>query len=585
MAPSSLDRVCPSCQLAVPAGASYCPSCGAATPTGIDRATGEVEATAPSTAPETEFRERLRKALGEAYELAGLVGRGGFAEVYRARDLKLKRDVAVKTIRYDLHASHVLTDRFQREAEAMAQLRHPNILPLYSVGEREGVAYFIMPLVRGESLRAVLEREGPLPTGEVRRIVCAVASALSEAHSAGMVHRDIKPDNILLEGDERRVLVMDFGIAKARDVADTMLTGTGMIVGTPHYMSPEQASGERELDSRSDIYSLGVVAFQMLTGVLPFDAASVQGIIVKHITEEAPPVTDRRRDCPEDMARAVARCLAKDPGERFGSAAEVADAFGAAQVGPLARGRRSAPALAARAGPALFSPTPDALRKHLGVYVVANAVLLALDLLPDRGLDFAPVVLALWAFPLLSQYARVWMAGHSWQAVVKRGGPPTDRHTTDGVALGGEGRASGGELGEHGEAVSEVRSERAVIVGLVARMPKAEREILREVVPAADGLLARARSLAQQLNRLDRAMDETDARRRRSGAQSLSPGDRELADQAARRRSEALEELGRCRAAINDLRVAMEQALVEGAISAKDAVERSLGAARERLRG
>jgi len=219
-----------------------------------------------TTPHEAAYRQRLAVALGDSCELGAMIGRGGFAEVYAARDTRLDREIAVKTLREDLGASAALVERFKREARAMAQLRHPNVIPIYSVGEGEGLAYFIMPLVRGETLRAHLDRRRRLPISEVRRILLEVADALEHAHKAGMVHRDIKPDNIMLEGEEHRALVMDLGIAKIAEQEAADLTGTGMIIGTPQYMSPEQASGERNVDPRTDLYSLGAVTFEMLTG-------------------------------------------------------------------------------------------------------------------------------------------------------------------------------------------------------------------------------------------------------------------------------------------------------------------------------
>jgi len=190
------------------------------------------------------FQRRVQKAVGAGFEVQRLLGAGGFAAVYAARDAKLKRDVAIKVLRPELLVSASILERFQREAETIAGLRHPNIIPIYQVGEGEGLAWFVMPLVQGETLRATLEREGRLTVEEARRILVEAAAGLAMAHEAGVVHRDIKPENIMLEGRERRVLLMDFGIARALGTsAEGGLTGTGMVVGTPLYMSPEQASG------------------------------------------------------------------------------------------------------------------------------------------------------------------------------------------------------------------------------------------------------------------------------------------------------------------------------------------------------
>ena len=315
-------RSCVSCQTPIPGGALYCPSCGAATPTEISQETGTVREVESPARHGAEHSERVQRALGAGFGLGRLLGRGGFAEVYEATDLRLGRRVAVKVLRGDLLVSEALAERFRREAEAVAKLRHPNIVTIHQVGEGEGLSYYIMPLIEGGSLRERLE-QGPMPIAEVRRILRETAGALATAHKAGLVHRDIKPDNIMLEGDEARVVVMDFGIAKALASGETGLTGTGMIVGTPHYMSPEQAMGSKDIDARSDIYSLGVVAYQMLSGRLPFEGDSAQEVLVQHITGKAAPVDTLRKDVPDDLLDAVERCLKKDAVDRYASAEEL----------------------------------------------------------------------------------------------------------------------------------------------------------------------------------------------------------------------------------------------------------------------
>ena len=321
---------CPKCATPLPADAVFCPRCGASTPTPIsgERAASTVRTPNPSGAEATSARRaELQRALGTAFQVKDLIGQGGFGEVWAATDVNLRRDVAVKVLRQDLVASPSMLERFRREAEAAAKLRHPNIVPIYQVGEAEGLVYFVMPLIKGESLRAVLERDGRLEVAEAVRILTEAASALHEAHEAGIVHRDIKPDNILLEGSQRRVLLMDFGIAKSLEAEDGGLTGTGMVIGTPQYMSPEQASGEKHIDARSDLYSLGVVAYQMLAGRLPFEADSAQGMIVAHITAAPDPIDKVRTGVPEELAAAVMRALAKKPGARWLTAAEFAEAI------------------------------------------------------------------------------------------------------------------------------------------------------------------------------------------------------------------------------------------------------------------
>jgi serine/threonine-protein kinase len=264
---------------------------------------------------------RLSEALGSAYTIEGEIGRGGMGVVYRARDERLKRRVAIKVLPPELAFQEDIRARFTREAETAARLSHPHIVPIHSVGEGNGLVYFIMGYVDGESLGARLKRRGQLPTEEARRIMKEVADALSAAHGLSVIHRDIKPDNILLEGTRGRVMVTDFGIAKAMSGGSgATLTSAGVAIGTPQYMSPEQAAGEKEIDGRSDLYSLGVVSYQMLTGDLPFKAPTVAGILMKQISEAAPMVSSKRPDVPEDLTLAVSRCLEKDPESRWPTA-------------------------------------------------------------------------------------------------------------------------------------------------------------------------------------------------------------------------------------------------------------------------
>ena len=264
---------------------------------------------------------RLAEALGDAYTIEGEIGRGGMGVVYRARDERLQRRVAIKVLPPELAFQKDIRQRFTREAQTAARLSHPHIVPIHTVGEGQGLVYFVMGYVDGESVGGRIKRRGRLPVEEVRRIMKETADALSAAHNLSIIHRDIKPDNILLEGTRGRVMVTDFGIAKALSSSSgATLTGVGVAIGTPSFMSPEQAAGEREIDGRSDVYSLGIVAYQMLTGELPFSAPTVAGILMKQITEPAPDIRDARSDVPEDLALAVARCLEKDPENRWPTA-------------------------------------------------------------------------------------------------------------------------------------------------------------------------------------------------------------------------------------------------------------------------
>jgi tRNA A-37 threonylcarbamoyl transferase component Bud32 len=289
-------------------------------------------------ADEADYRGRLQHALGGDYELRELIGRGGFGAVYAAWDRRLERELAVKALRHDLFPTRLVLERFQREAKAVAKLRHPNILPVYSVGEGEGLAFMIMPLIRGESLSMVLKSRGKLPPEEAIRIATEVARALDVAHRLGIIHRDVKPENILLDGDERHALLADFGIAKAME-SDDQITHTGMIVGSPQYMSPEHAAGERDLDARSDIYSLGAVTYEMLAGRRPYEAANFQQLIAQQYTTEPPQLARLVPELSPAVCDTVMRSLARERADRWTSAGEFATVL-------LAAGRpehRSAP--------------------------------------------------------------------------------------------------------------------------------------------------------------------------------------------------------------------------------------------------
>lgn len=310
--------------------ASFCYVCGTATPAGLNKHTGEVVATARHAGiGPADLLRKLQRALGPGYQLLERIGAGGFAEVYRARDLRLKRDLAVKVLRPDLGLSPELLQRFRREAETIATLRNAHIVPVYDIGEAEGLAFIIMPLISGESLRAALDRDGAMPAAEVRRILREAALGLSAAHEAGVIHRDIKPENIMLEGRQKRVLLMDFGIAKAMGLATdsdpgTTLTTTGIIIGTPQYMSPEQAAGDKSIDARSDQYSLAVVGYRMLAGELPFGGDSTRAVLYQQLVATPPPIQTRVAGVPSGLAYAITRAMKKEPAERFADMLEFA---------------------------------------------------------------------------------------------------------------------------------------------------------------------------------------------------------------------------------------------------------------------
>nr|MDP9178064.1 bifunctional serine/threonine-protein kinase/formylglycine-generating enzyme family protein [Gemmatimonadota bacterium] len=245
---------------------------------------------------------------------------GGFAVVYLVRDLSLRRQLAVKVLSPDLIQSQSVLERFRREAETVAQLSHPNIVPLHFVGQKDDLVYLVMQMIDGGTLANRLELDGQLSISECIRILCEIAGALAHAHKRGVIHRDIKPENVLLDAETGRALVTDFGIA--RTVEAGPLTSAGMVVGTAAYLSPEQATGEPS-DHRSDIYALGVLTYQMLTGRMPFTGATPAAILMKRFAGPPEPLENLRPDAPESLVNLVSSCLAIDPAERISNAADV----------------------------------------------------------------------------------------------------------------------------------------------------------------------------------------------------------------------------------------------------------------------
>ncbi|MHB0948607.1 MAG: serine/threonine-protein kinase [Gemmatimonadaceae bacterium] len=433
------------------------------------------DSAAPST-NDTELRAHVERALRAHYELDMEIGRGGMGIVYLAKDTRLKRRVAIKVLPPELAFRSEIRSRFLREAETAASLSHQHIVPIYGVDEVEGLVFFAMAYVDGDNLAKLLHEKGVLPIEDVRRITREVAEALAYAHSRGVVHRDIKPDNVLLDKETGRAMVTDFGIARAMtDGADSRLTATGMAIGTPTYMSPEQAAGEREIDGRSDLYSLGILAYQMLCGEPPFNATSTPAMLVKHISERPTPVEQRRVDVPEDLARAVMLLLEKDPAMRFPSAAALVAALDGGEMpvgregGPAASGleRRgelraaaSARTVSPRSPESLYSPRPEApvprssyaeptsaeltgyvptpdevrrweshpveqFRKKVAPYLFVNGVIVLFAIF--SGSDIITVTV-LWSIYIAYRYARLWSDGYDWRDVFRQ---PQDRELID----------------------------------------------------------------------------------------------------------------------------------------------------------
>src|SRR5262245_54277747 len=304
---------CRECGADLPGDARFCLSCGT------------------RVVPQSEergdpLRDTLEQAIGFQYRIERLLGRGGMGAVYLAHELALDRDVAIKVLPPEQASSLELRERFKREARTAARLTHPNIVPLHTFGEVAGLMYFVMGYVAGQSLAARLKEQGAFDAESARVLLALVCDALDYAHRQGVVHRDIKPDNILLEATSGAPLLTDFGIAKA-SLSDAQLTSTGQLMGTPHYMSPEQALGKSDVDPRSDLYSLGVVAYEMLSAQRPFQATTAMEAVTQRLTHEPRPLASIAGDVPGDIAYAIKRCLQREPDQRWPDARSLREAL------------------------------------------------------------------------------------------------------------------------------------------------------------------------------------------------------------------------------------------------------------------
>ena len=471
------------------------------------------------------LKDRVIVAIGTQYDIGDEIGRGSMGVVYRATDLRLRRTVAVKVLPPDLAFRPETRERFLREAEMAAQLSHPNIVPIYSVDEKDGIVFFVMAFIEGETLGDRLEREPKSPVELIRRVLRDVADALDYAHRRGVVHRDIKPDNILLDKHGARPVVTDFGIARAAE-GQSRLTVTGVAVGTPAYMSPEQAMGDRELDGRSDIYSLGVVAYRMIAGELPFRATSSASMMLKHMSERPMPLGGQRSDVSPALVAVVEHALAKRPEDRWKSAGEIRDAIdsgttatftppppvnvpvpiGAGNPQPVPRERKrgrkkredSLETFAAR-------PIDQRIR-----IARRDGFMAAAGITAYVGVSIFTWPFLWWTvFPVffmsastLGKIASLWSEGVPLRDIFR------SNKSARSAALPGSSDATPLApedvlAGPHGPAVRRAAEDRAHIQMIVKNLAKPDRELVPDVLPTVDALAERIASLAQMLHRLD----------------------------------------------------------------------------------
>jgi tetratricopeptide (TPR) repeat protein len=424
-----------------------------------------------------DLRRRLEEALGAQYAIQRELGGGGMSRVFLAEEKALGRKVVLKVLPPDMAAA-LSPDRFQREARLAAALQHPHIVPLLAAGAAGDVLYYTMPFVEGESLRARLSREGALPIPEVARLLREVADALAYAHRQGIVHRDIKPDNVLLSTGH--AVVTDFGIAKALTAAGGggTVTATGVAIGTPAYMAPEQATGEATVDHRADLYALGAMAYEMLTGETPFRGPTAQALIAAQLTRTPAPVTDIRPNVPPALSAAVARCLEKLPADRYQKAEDLLAALDAAATLPAIT---AATGVASATLPARAWPLPQVL----GLFGVAAASVLgaawglrSLLGLPDWFFPAAVTLMAL-GLPIVLAAALLHNRRAGGRATPT---VPLARH----LSLGGAVRGGVLALGGLGIATGGYMAMRALGIGPVGSLVASGRLTARERLIIAD---------------------------------------------------------------------------------------------------
>jgi len=564
---------------------------------------------------DSELRTHVERVLSPHYELDQEIGRGGMGVVYRAKDRRLKRTVAIKVLPPELAFRSEIKTRFLREAETAAQLNHPNIVDIYAVDEAEGIVFFVMAYITGDNLAKRVHDHGTLSVDETRRTLRDVADALAYAHERGVIHRDIKPDNILIDQQSGRPMVTDFGIARAISEGDSRLTATGIAIGTPTYMSPEQAAGERTIDGRSDLYSLGILGYQMLTGEPPFVANSTPAILVKHISERPIPVEQRRGDVPQDLSRIIMILLEKDPANRFPSAGAVVAALDTGRVPQIDRAPTpippdNAPMMLSRSSSAYPSartedtygvnaPSFDEIRrletrwesapvknfrKKLAPYLFVNGVIVIASIVGDS--DFFGITV-LWSIYLAFKYAKLWADGYDWRDVFRQ---PRDRDLID-VAddtltyvravmdrdqrkamreqrrarLGRTGSSSAlpplsnfssGNLGVSGTFADRVRaaeSDRNEILDRLSRMSSSERARVPDVERSAVALADKVKGLAIVLSDIERTSAANGGEQLEAEISRLEGAANPLDESGSDERVRRLAHLKRQRRAIADI--------------------------------
>ena len=504
---------------------------------------------------DSELQSHVVRVLAPQYEVEREIGRGGMGIVYKGRDARLKRPVAIKLLPPELAFRSDIRTRFLREAEMAAQLSHPHIVPIYAVDEREGLVYFVMALVEGENLGTRIQQRGPIKPDEARRILREVGDALAYAHSQNTVHRDIKPDNILIDGATGRTMVTDFGIARAvSEGAESKLTATGIAIGTPAYMSPEQSAGDRDIDGRTDLYALGIVAYQMLCGDLPFNATSTPALLVKHLSERPIPI-DQRANVPPDLARAVMLCLEKNPDDRFPDARAFVQALETGIVPNLPqRAGNAYPQVQQQWTPPAEqfdseAPTSEelvrwnardvvAFRRVIAPFLFVTGAMFTVNMIGGPNLLF---VSAFWGINVAYKYARLWSDGYDWRDVFKQ---PRDKMMVDVAADTIDGakaifdrekrsemreknrrrRLSGGFTSPEGGGVRALQAgdtaalgsgphagvarqallDREEVLRLVESLSQSDRQRIPDVVPTARQLAESVMGIATALTTLER---------------------------------------------------------------------------------